>query len=140
MNVILVIALLSWPSTARLLRAEFLSIRGREFVEAARAIGVGNRTLIFKEILPNSMTPVIVNASLTMASAILIESGLSFLGLGDPNLVSLGFLLNNAQQFIRHAWWLAVFPGVTILVVTLCLNVVGDGLSDALNPRLKERQ
>ena len=138
-NVIIVVAMLSWPPTARLLRAEFLSMKEREFVEAAKGIGLKSRAIVMGEILPNCMTPVIVTASMMIASAILIESGLSFLGLSDPNMPSLGYLLNNAQKYIRKAYWLAVFPGLAILITTLSLNLVGDGLSDALNPRLKER-
>lgn len=137
-NVILVIGILSWPGTARLVRAEFLSLKEREFVEAARALGAGNRNLMLDEILPNASSPIIVNGSLEVARAILLEAGLSFLGLGDPTLPSWGAMLSNAQTFVRQAWWMAVFPGLSIFLVVLGLNLVGDGLNDALNPRLRE--
>ena len=138
-NLIFAIAILSWPGTARLVRAEFLSLKEREFVDAARTLGAGDLNLIVDEILPNATPPIIVNGSLEVARAILLEAGLSFLGLGDPNMASWGYMLNNAQRFIRQAWWMAVFPGLAIFLVALGLNLVGDGLNDALNPRLKER-
>jgi len=138
-NIILVIGVLTWPATARLARAEFLSLKEREFTDAARALGASDRNLIFDEILPNAIPPVIVNGSLMVARAILTEAGLSFLGLGDPTVASWGIMLNNAQRFIRQAWWMAIFPGLSIFLVVLGLNLVGDGLNDALNPRLRER-
>ena len=138
-NIIIVIGILSWPGTARLLRAEFLSFKEKEFVEAARAMGIGDREIIFDEILPNAIFPAVVNASLQVATAILTEAGLSFLGAGDPNLASLGRMLNNAQRFYRQAWWMAVFPGIILFLTCLSLNLVGDGLNDYLNPRLRHR-
>ena len=135
---IVVIAILSWPEIARLLRAEYLSLKQRQFVEAARASGAGTMRLIFREILPNALTPVVVSAALQVASVILLEAGLSFLGLGDPNAMSWGTMLNNSQQFIRRAWWMAVFPGVAIFLTTFGLSLVADGLNDALNPRLRK--
>ena len=137
-KLIIVIAVLSWPQTARVVRAQFLSLRGAGFVEAARLGGMDTLGLITREIWPNALTPVIVLVSLEMASAILIEAGLGFFGLGDPNLVSWGSMLNAAQGYLRQAWWMAVMPGLAILSVVLSLNVVGDGLNDALNPRLRE--
>jgi peptide/nickel transport system permease protein len=138
-NVILVIGILSWPETARLLRAEFLALRQREFVEAARAMGAGDLRLMVSAIMPNAISPVIVSASLQVAGAILLESGLSFLGLGDPNVISWGFMLHNAQEYFHHAWWMATFPGGALFLAALGLNLVGDGLNDALNPRLRAR-
>jgi len=138
-NVIFVIGILSWPATARLVRAEYLSIKEREFVEAARALGKSDLSIMFKEVFPNAAPPLIVNSSLQLGNAILMEAGLSFLGLGDPNNVSWGYMLHNAQRFLRQAWWMAAFPGVAIFFMTLALNLVGDGLNDALNPKLKER-
>ncbi len=138
-NIVLVIAVLGWPSTARLIRAEFLSLKEREFVHAARAIGASEVRIIFHEILPNALPPVVVNASLGVATAILLESGLSFLGLGDPNRISWGYLLGNARPFLRQAWWMPTFPGLAIFLAALSLNLVGDGLNDALNPRLHHR-
>ena len=139
LNVVVVIGILSWPGTARLVRAEFLTLKHRDFVEAARSLSAGHLDIIFSEILPNALAPVIITASLQVASAILIEAGLSFLGFGDPNTVSWGLMLYWAQNFIRHAPWMAVFPGVAISLATLGFNLIGDALNDALNPRLKER-
>jgi len=138
-NIIFAIAVVSWPRTARLLRAEFLTIKEREFVEAARVLGSRHIDIMLSEILPNAIFPVIVNASLEVATAILTEAGLSFLGAGDPNVPSWGLMLNNAQSYLRIAWWMAAFPGIMLLLTCLSLNLVGDGLNDYLNPRLKER-
>ena len=134
-----VIGLLSWPQIARLTRGEFLTLREREYVVAARAIGVGDAALIFGEILPNAAPPLIVMATLQVSMAILLEAGLSFLGLGDPTRPTWGLMLNNAQPFIRTAWWMAFFPGAGIFVTVAALNLVGDGFSDVLNPRLRGR-
>jgi peptide/nickel transport system permease protein len=138
-NVIVAIGLLGWPSTARLVRAEVLALKGREFVTAARAIGTGPARILFREVLPNAMPPVIVNTSLGVAAAILTEAGLSFLGLGDPNLISWGLLLRNSRDFLQTAWWMPTFPGLAIFLTVLSLNLAGDGLNDALNPRLQQR-
>jgi len=139
-KIVLVIAILSWPSTARIIRAEFLKLRNQDFVAAARLAGASRRTLIFGEILPNALPPVIVNASLQIAAAILTEASLSFLGLGDPDKVSWGQLLFLAQPFLNQGWWMAVFPGVAILVTTLGFNLLGDGLNDVLDPRQGENE
>jgi len=138
-KVILVIGILGWPLTARLVRAQFLSLKAREFVEAARALGVGDPRMIVRVILPNALPPVIVTASLEIAHAILLEAGLSFFGLGDPNFMSWGMMLNNAQGFLRRAWWMSVFPGTGIFIAVLGFNLFGDALNDALNPRLRQR-
>jgi len=136
-TIIAAIGVLGWPGTARLVRAEFLALREREFVMAARAIGHGTARIIFRQILPNAAPPVIVSTSLGVGAAILTEAGLSFLGLGDPNLVSWGLMLRNSREFLRQAWWMPTFPGLAIFVTVLSLNLVGDGLNDALNPRLR---
>lgn len=138
-NVIVVIGITTWPGTARVVRASFLSLKEKEFVEAARLIGSNNFRLIFKHIIPNAMGPVLVLTSLRVASSILAEAGLSFLGLGDVKYVTWGQLLYKAQLYMRISWWSAVFPGLMIFVAVLGFNLVGDGLTDALNPRLKER-
>lgn len=138
-NIIFAIAIVSWPRTARLLRAEYLTIKEREFVEAATVLGSRPMDLMFSEILPNAIFPVIVNASLEVATAILTEAGLSFLGAGDPSVPSWGLMLNNAQNYLRVAWWMAAFPGIMLFATCLSLNLVGDGLNDYFNPRLKER-
>jgi peptide/nickel transport system permease protein len=131
----LVLALTSWPWIARVVRAEVLSLKQREFVEAARSLGAGRARVLLREVLPNALPPVVVAVSLSAASVILIEAGLSFLGLGDPDVVSLGYLANNAQRFLRVAWWMAVFPGAAIALAVLGLNLLGDGLNEVLNPR-----
>ncbi|TCR63000.1 ABC transporter permease [Bosea sp. BK604] len=134
-KIVIVIGILSWPSTARIVRAEFLRLRSTDFVAAAEVAGASRVRIIFKEILPNALPPVIVNASLQIASAILTEANLSFLGLGDPDKISWGQLLFSAQPFLAQAWWMAVFPGCAILITTLGFNLLGDGLNDLLDPR-----
>lgn len=101
----------------------------------ARALGAGPARIIMREVLPNALPPVVVVVSLSAASVILVEAGLSFLGLGDPDVVSLGYLANNAQRFLTVAWWMAAFPGAAIVVAVLGLNLLGDGVNEALNPR-----
>ncbi|MBC7433616.1 MAG: ABC transporter permease [Rubritepida sp.] len=135
-SVVGAIAVVSWPPVARVVRAEFLSLRGREFVQAAEVLGKSRLSIVLGDILPNALSPIIVLASLMVASAILLESALSFLGLGDPNLMTWGFLIGSGRSVIRLAWWMSVFPGVAIFLTVLSLNLVGEGLSDALNPRL----
>ncbi len=137
--IIAVIGLVSWPATARIVRAEFMGLREREFVEAARAMGFSDRYIIFSEILPNALPPAIVQGTLDIASAILVEAGLSFFGLGNPDVASWGQMLNRAQSYFRSAWWLSVFPGAAIFVTVLAFNLVGDALNDTFAPELKER-
>jgi len=139
-KVIFVIGVLSWPPTARLIRAEFLTLKHRDFIEAARATGIGDLTLCFRQILPNAMAPAVVAGSLDIAQAILLEASLSFFGLGDPNLISWGTMLYNAQGYLRQGWWLSIFPGAAIFLAVLAFNLVGDGINEALNPRLRESQ
>ena len=139
LNIILAISVLSWPEIARVVRAEFLSLKSRQFVDAARVAGAGTATLIFIEILPNALGPVIVNTTLQVGQAMLLEAGLSYLGLGDPNQVSLGLMLNQAQQIMRSAWWTTAFPGMVIFLAVLSLNLVGDGLNDLFNPTSRGR-
>lgn len=138
-KIIFVIGMLTWPTTARLVRSRFLSLKELEYVEAARALGLGDMSIIFKEILPNAADTFIVSTSLEVAHAILLESGLSFLGLGDPNTFSWGGMLFAAQATIIQAWWMAIFPGLGITLTCIGMNLIGDGLNDALNPKLKER-
>ena len=139
-HVILAIAILSWPVTARLVRVEFLAVREKEFVESVRAAGASDLRIILRHILPNAVPPIVVSGSLQIARAILLEAGLSFLGLGDPNQISWGVMLYNAQRFLRHAWWISTFPGLAIFLIVMGFNLVGDGLNDALNPRQKGRE
>jgi len=138
-NIIFAIAILGWPEVARLVRAEVLTLRGRQFVDAARVAGASRTALIVGEILPNAMGPVVVKTSLLVGQAMLLEAGLSYLGLGDPSVVSLGVMLQEAQQIMRSAWWTSAFPGVLIFLAVLALNLLGDGLNDVLDPRARER-
>jgi peptide/nickel transport system permease protein len=133
------IGITNWPPIARIVRAEFLSLREREFVRAARAVGAGHVVIMCRHILPNALPVVIPTTSLRTAGAIITEASLSFLGVGDPNVISLGQMLMHALQFMRMAWWTAMFPGLIIFVTVLALNLIGDGLNDALNPRLRQR-
>lgn len=138
-NIMVVIGLTSWPGLARMVRAEFLSLREQDFTEAARAIGASDRRIIFRHILPNAMAPIIVSTSLRIGGAILAESGLSFLGLGvQEPFPSWGNILNRGRNFLRYAPWITMAPGVFIFITVLCFNFIGDGLRDALDPRLKQ--
>lgn len=138
-RVIFVIGILSWPTIARMVRAQFLWLKEQEFVGAARSLGMSGWKIVMSEILPNAIPPAIVVGSLEVARAILLEAGLSFLGLGDANVFSWGTMLRDAQSFLQRAWWMAVGPGVAISLVVLAINLFGDGLNDALNPRSQER-
>ena len=135
-SIVEAIAIVSWPPVARLVRGEVLSLRSRDYVQAAIVTGQSHGWIIWREILPNALSPVIVLASLMVATAILLESSLSFLGLGDPNLISWGYMVGAGRTVIRQAWWITVFPGLAILLSVLGLNLIGEGLNDALNPRL----
>ncbi|OIQ89563.1 putative D,D-dipeptide transport system permease protein DdpC [mine drainage metagenome] len=135
-NIMIVIGLTSWMGVTRLVRAEFLSLRNREFVLAAQALGAKDARLIFTHLLPNSLTPIIVSSILGIASAVLVESGLSFLGLGvQAPQASWGNILTDGKEYIQFAWWLSLFPGLAILITVLGYNLLGDGLRDAYNPR-----
>ncbi len=135
-SIVFAIAIVSWPPVARVVRAEFLSLRSREFVQASEVLGKSRLSIVLGDILPNALSPIIVLSSLMVATAILLESALAFLGLGDPNTMSWGFLIGAGRSVIRIAWWMSVFPGIAIFLTVLSLNLVGEGLSDALNPRL----
>ncbi|KRD96167.1 ABC transporter permease [Bosea sp. Root381] len=138
-TVTVAIGIVSWPASARLTRAEFLSLRNREFVQAGRTLGLRDIKLIFGEILPNALPPVIVYASVVMAIAILLESALAFLKLSDPNVASWGNLIGAGRDVLRVQWYVSAIPGVAILATVLAVSLVGQGLNDALNPRLKGR-
>jgi peptide/nickel transport system permease protein len=137
-NIMIIIGLTSWMGVARLVRAEFLSLRERDFVLAARALGARDSRIIFRHILPNAMSPVLVSATLGVAGAILTESALSFLGIGvQPPTPSWGNMLITGKQTLGTAWWLSAFPGLAILITVLGYNLLGEGIRDALDPRLK---
>ena len=134
-SIVVAIAIVSWPPVARLVRSEFLTLRQRDFVAAAELAGQSTSRIILTQILPNAASPIVVMASLMIATAILLESSLSFLGLGDPNQMSWGYMVGSARTVLRQAWWMALFPGVAILLTVLALNLVGEGLNDGLNAR-----
>lgn len=138
-SVSVAIGAVSWPAVARLTRAEFLSLRGREFIQACRTLGLTNRWIIFREILPNALPPIIVYGSVVMATAILLESALAFLDLSDPNIASWGNLIGHGRKVLRSEWYVSAIPGVAILLTILSVSLVGQGLNDALNPRLRGR-
>jgi peptide/nickel transport system permease protein len=135
-NVMIVIGLTSWMGVARLVRAEFISLKNRDFVLAARVLGASDARLILRHLLPNSLAPILVSATLGVAGAILLESGLSFLGLGvQPPTATWGVMLADGKDYLSRAWWLSFYPGLAILVTVLSYNLVGEGLRDALDPR-----
>lgn len=133
------IGIVSWTAVARITRSEYLRIRELEYVMASRASGSTDAKLIFKVILPNALPPIIVQAALMVGSAILFEAGLSFLGLTDPNVVSWGQVIGSNRQYILDAGYTVTIPGIAIFITVLCISLVGDGLNDALNPRLRQR-
>ena len=136
-NVMVVIGLTTWPSNAKLMRAQALSLRQRTFVRAATAMGETKMQILFKYIIPNGVFPVIANT--TMGIAILTEAGLSFLGLGDPSIISWGQMINIGKKYITSAWWISTFAGVAIVITVLIFFLLGDGLNHVLNPKHKER-
>lgn len=142
LNIIVIIGVLSWTGVCRIVRAQVMSLRTREFTEAARALGLSPMEIIFKHMLPNCVSPIIVNATLGMAAAILTEAGLSFLGMGvNPPQPSWGNMLSAAQNMValRHQWWQWVPPGLLVFLTVLCINFLGDGLRDALDPRTRTK-
>jgi peptide/nickel transport system permease protein len=134
-RLIIVLALTSWPAIARVVRAQTLSLVRREFVDAARALGATDTRVLVRYVLPGVLPPALIVISLNAAGVILLEAGLSFIGLGDPHRMSWGYLANNAQRFLRVAWWVALFPGAAIALAVLGLNLLGDALNDLLDPR-----
>ena len=135
-TIILAIGLVSWPPLARLTRAQVRSISKREFVQAAKCQGQSTLSVVIRHVLPNAISPIIVLGAMTVAAAILIEAALSFMGLGDPNYMSWGYMIGSGRTVIRQAWWMSVFPGVAILITVIGINLVGEALNDALNPRI----
>lgn len=138
-TIVITIGLVSWTSVARMVRGEFVALREREFVLACRAAGMTDARIIFAEILPNALPPVIVYASVLVSGAILFEAALAFLGLSDPSIASWGRLIGEGRATLRTAWFIAAIPGLAIVLTVLALNLLGDGLNDALNPRLRAR-
>ena len=138
-NVMWILGLTGWPSITRLIRGNFLTLKEMDFIVAAKGAGASDAYIIFREILPNAIYSAILAASMKVYGAIITEASLSFLGLGDPNAVSWGWLLNEAMRAFRIAWWLPLFPGLAITILAIGFNLIGDGINDALNPHLKER-
>ncbi|MDZ5472318.1 ABC transporter permease [Bacillus sp. 31A1R] len=135
-NVILVIGLTVWTGNARLMRAQAMSLRERTFVKSAFAIGESKRQVLFKHIIPNGIFPIISNTTMNISAAILIESGLSFLGLGDPNVISWGQIVSDGRSYLTTAWWISTFSGLCIVFTVLAFYLVGDGLNRVLSPKL----
>ena len=138
-TVIFAIGVVSWTGVARLARAEFMKIRELEYVKASRSIGARDRRIIWRVILPNALPPLIVTSALTVGSAILFEAALSFLGLSDPNIMSWGKIIGDNRDYLLEAPWTVIFPGLAIFITVLSVNLMGDGLNDAFNPKLRER-
>lgn len=139
LTISLAIGIVSWPQTARLTRAEFLKIKNLEYVRAERALGASDASIIWKVILPNAAPPLIVSATLIVGGAILFEAGLSFLGLGDPNVVTWGSMIGFNRPYILDAWWTVALPGMLIFITVLSVSLIGDGLNVAFNPKLRDR-
>jgi peptide/nickel transport system permease protein len=135
--VIVLLGITMWPQIARIVRAEVLALKEEAFVLSARAVGAGDVRLMFRQILPNTLPPVVAMIALLASSGILAEASLSFLGVGDPNVVSLGQMLTSGLEYVTNAWWVPGFPGAAIFVLVILLNMLGDGLNVALNPRLR---
>ena len=137
-NIILALTLVFWPTTARLMRGEFIGLRNRQFVEAAQISGLGRMQIIFGEILPSAMPIIVVNATFLASETILAEAGLSFLGLNDPNISSWGKMVFDSMGVLRFAWWTAFFPGLAIVLLVLGLNLTGDTANEVINPRTSQ--
>ncbi len=136
-NLILILALTNWTTTARLVRAEVLSIKERPFIEASRAMGASPLRILLHDILPNAFPVIITKVILTIGGVILLEAGLSFIGIGDANHISWGYMLHNGQHFIRDAWWMIAFPSFALALLVLALTVVGDAVNTSLNPKTR---
>jgi len=136
-RVMIVIGLTSWPGNARLMRAQAKSIRERTYIKSATVIGESKWKIMFKHVIPNGIFPVIANTTMNVSSAILMEAGLSFLGLGDPNVVSWGQIISHGQKYVTHAWWISLFGGLIIVITVLTFFLIGDALNKVLAPKLQ---
>jgi len=139
-SIVAAISLVIWPPVARLVRSEFMTLKTREFVEAARSLGLSHGAVIVREILPNAMPPVLAVGSLMVATAILTEASLSFLGLADPNMISWGYMIGSARSVFRQAWWLSIFPGLMLFLTVFAITLLSEGLGDKTNPNLRGNQ
>lgn len=140
LNVMIVIGLTSWPSNARLMRVQAMSLKERTFVKSVTALGESKMQVLFKYIIPNGIFPIVANTTLSVAGAILTEAGLSFLGLGDPNLISWGQMIYEGKAFMASAWWISTFPGLATVILVVSFYLIGDGLNIVLNPKLRTRE
>ncbi|OZV12108.1 peptide transporter [Tissierella sp. P1] len=138
-NIIVVMALTSWTGTARLMRSQAISLRERTFIKSAQTIGEGNIRILFKHIIPNGIFPIIADSTMAISSAILSEAGLSFLGLGDPNVISWGQIIANGKVYLPRSWWICTFPGLAIVCTVLSFYLIGEGMNRVLNPKLSGR-
>jgi peptide/nickel transport system permease protein len=138
--VVLAIGAVTWPKNARIMRARVLELKGRTYVTAALGIGASRLRVLFRHVVPNGVAPVLAQSWLLVGAAILTEAGLSFLGLGDPNIISWGQMIRTGQPYIATAWWMSLFPGLAVLVLVSAINFLGDGLTSVLNPRLRRER
>lgn len=138
-SIVVAIAISAWPTVARLVRAEFLTLREREFVQYCIGVGMSETRIIFTQIMPNAIAPAIIYSSFIFSTAVLTEAALSFLGLSDPNVMSWGMMIGNGRESLRTAWFLSAIPGVAIMLTVLAVNLMGEGINDALNPRSRQR-
>lgn len=136
-SIVIAISIVSWPPVARLVRGEFLRLSGLDYVQSAVCLGMSDVRIILGEILPNALSPLVVSGSLMIATAILTEAAVSFIGLGDPNAMSWGFIIGAGRSYLREAWWICTIPGIAILLTVLSINLVGEAINDAMNPRLR---
>lgn len=139
-NIMFAIGVTSWPGIARMTRAEFLRVKEQGFVDAAKSLGASSLRIMFKHIMPHALPTITPYITLQISNNILVEAGLSFLGVGDPNIPSLGYLLSNAQQYLTTYWWMAVFPGLVLSLIIIGFNLLGDGLIDYMNPKLRSER
>lgn len=137
-NVMLVIGLTSWPSNTRMMRVQAMTLKERTFVKSATAMGESKTRVLFKYIIPNGLFPIVANTTMGVAAAILTEASLSFLGLGDPNVVSWGQMIFEGKQYLTSGWWISTFAGLSIVFIVLIFYMIGDGLNFALNPKMKK--
>lgn len=136
-SIVIAISIVSWPPVARLVRGEFLRLSSLDYVQSAVCLGMSDVRIILGEILPNALSPLVVSGSLMIATAILTEAAVSFIGLGDPNAMSWGFIIGAGRSYLREAWWICTIPGIAILLTVLSINLVGEAINDAMNPRLR---
>lgn len=137
-NMIIIMALTSWTGTARLMRGQAIALRERTFIKSLKTIGASNTSILFRHIIPNGISPIIADATMTISSAILSEAGLSFLGLGDPNAISWGKIIAYGKAYLPSNWWICIFPGIAIVFTVLSFYLIGEGMNHIMNPKLND--